>query len=448
MRLSVWLRASISARRLLIFIGMRFSIVTHALGFIFRKAGGSRDGDFLLLVRRLIFRGDVEDAVGVDVKRDLDLRHAARSRRNSHQMELAQRAVVARHRAFALQDMDLDRGLVVGRGREDFRLARGDRGVARDQRGHHAAQRFDAQRQRRYVEQQDVLDFAAEHAALNGRADRHDFVRVDALVRFLAVEKFFDDFDTRGMRVEPPTRTTSSILSGVMSASLRACLHRTDRALEQIFQSCSSLARVSFMRCFGPVASAVMNGRLISVSCELRKLDLGFFGGFLQALEGHAILARSMPCSFLNSSTIQSTMRLSISSPPRCVSPSVAFTSTTPSPTSRIGNIERAAAEVVDGDRLVLFLVEPVSQRRGGGLVDDAHDFQARDFAGVLGGLALRVIEIRGHRDDRLGDLFAQEIFGSGLQLLQNHRGDFRRAVVLRRTFRRARRRAARLTTL
>ena len=64
--------------------------------------------------------------------------------------------------------------------REGFLLARRDRRVARDQRGHHAAERFDAQRQRRGVQHQDVLDVAGGDAALDRRADRDDFVGVDA----------------------------------------------------------------------------------------------------------------------------------------------------------------------------------------------------------------------------------------------------------------------------
>src|SRR6266542_1078009 len=46
--------------------------------------------------------------------------------------------------------------------------------------------------------------------------------------------------------------------------------------------------------------------------------------------------ARSMPWAFLNSDTIQSTIALSKLSPPRWLSPFVAFTSKTPSPSSRI----------------------------------------------------------------------------------------------------------------
>ena len=94
-------------------------------------------------------------------------------------------------------------------------------------------------------------------------------------------------------------------------------------------------------------------------------------------------------------------------------------------------HVERAAAEVVDGDRFVLLLVEAVGQRRRGRLVDDAQDVQAGDLAGVLGGLPLRVVEVRRHRDDRVGDLLAEVVLGRGLQLLQHHRGDLGRRVLL-----------------
>ena len=62
----------------------------------------------------------------------------------------------------------------------------GNGGVALDQLGEHAAQRLDAERQRGHVEQQHVLHFAAQHAALHRRADRDHFVRIHALVRLLA----------------------------------------------------------------------------------------------------------------------------------------------------------------------------------------------------------------------------------------------------------------------
>ena len=95
------------------------------------------------------------------------------------------------------------------------------------------------------------------------------------------------------------------------------------------------------------------------------------------------------------------------------------------------GDVEGAAAEVVDRDLLVGLLVQAVGQRRGGGLVDDALDVEAGDAAGVLGGLALRVVEVGRHGDDGLGDGLAQVGLGVGLELLQRHGADLGRAVGL-----------------
>ena len=94
-------------------------------------------------------------------------------------------------------------------------------------------------------------------------------------------------------------------------------------------------------------------------------------------------------------------------------------------------DVERAAAEVVDGDDLVLLLVEAVRQGRSRGLVDDALDVEAGDAAGVLGGLALGVVEVRGHRDHRLGDLLTDVVLGRLLQLHQDLRADLLGAYLL-----------------
>ena len=140
----------------------------------------------------LSLRRHVDDAVGVDVERDLDLRHAARRRRQADEIELAEHLVVGRHLALALEHADRHRGLVVLGGREHLGLLGRDRGVAVDQPGEHAAERLDAERERRHVEQQHVLDVALQHAGLDRGADRHDLVRVDALVRLLAEELLHD----------------------------------------------------------------------------------------------------------------------------------------------------------------------------------------------------------------------------------------------------------------
>src|SRR6201996_7839763 len=60
------------------------------------------------------------------------------------------------------------------------------------------------------------------------------------------------------------------------------------------------------------------------------------------------------------------------------------------------GDIEGAAAEVVDRDEAVFLFVQAVGKGGGGGLVDEAEDFEAGDAAGVLGSLALGVVEVGG----------------------------------------------------
>ena len=82
---------------------------------------------------------DVHDAVGVDVEGDLDLRHAARGRRQTGQLEHAELLVVRRDLALALVDLDLHGRLVVLGGGEDLGALGRDRRVPLDELGHDAA---------------------------------------------------------------------------------------------------------------------------------------------------------------------------------------------------------------------------------------------------------------------------------------------------------------------
>ncbi len=157
-------------------------------------------------------------------------------------------------------------------------------------------------------------------------------------VRFGSLpKKFFTVSMIFGMRVCPPTRTTSSICDGCSFASAR---HLRVGSMERSTSSstiASSFARLSLIeRCFGPVWSAVRNGRLISLSIIEESSIFAFSAASLRRCSTILSFETSMPVSLRNSVMSHSMMRWSMLSPPRCVSPFVASTSTTFSPTSRI----------------------------------------------------------------------------------------------------------------
>ena len=95
------------------------------------------------------------------------------------------------------------------------------------------------------------------------------------------------------------------------------------------------------------------------------------------------------------------------------------------------GNIKSTTAEVIHGDALFLVLfAQAVGQRCSGRLVHDALHIQTGNPPGVLGSLALTVVEIGRYRNNRLFYLFAQIILGGLFHLLQNHRRDLLRRVL------------------
>src|SRR6516165_3219337 len=65
---------------LLVLLGVGLGILDHLLDIGLGQAAGRLNADLLLLTGAFVFRGNVDDSVGVDVESDLDLRHAARRR--------------------------------------------------------------------------------------------------------------------------------------------------------------------------------------------------------------------------------------------------------------------------------------------------------------------------------------------------------------------------------
>jgi len=163
-----------------------------------------------------------------------------------------------------------------------------------------------------------------------------------------------------------------------------------------------------------------------------RQLDLAFSAASFKRCNASLSLRRSMPFS------LQELACEVIDKPhvevfaAKNVSPLVDLTSKTPSPISRTEIIEGAAAEVVNRDVLdSFFLIEAVGQRCRRGLVDDAQNLKPRDLPGVLGCLALGVVEVSWNSDDRFFHLLAKVSFGGSFIFCKMKAEILRRRVFL-----------------
>ena len=268
------------------------------------------------------------------------------------------------------------------------------------------------------------MDLARQDARLNGGADRDDLVGVDALVGLLAEEvlhQLLDARDPGGAADQDHLVDVLGFEAGVLER-LAARSHRAlDDVLDELFELGPREAHVEVLRPGG------VGGDEREVDLALlgrRELALGLLGRLLQALQRHAVLGQVDPlvaAELLDQPLDQALVEVVAAEVGVAVG-RLDLDDALADLEDR--DVEGAAAEVVHRDRLVLLLVEAVGERGGGGLVDEAHDLEAGDLAGVLGGLPLRVVEVGGHGDDGLLDLLAEVVLGGGLQLLQDHRRD------------------------
>ena len=106
-----------------------------------------------------------------------------------------------------------------------------------------------------------------------------------------------------GIRVMPPTSTTSSISLAQSPASSSAILHGSERrSIRSPVSSSSSRRVIDSARCLGPALSAAMNGRLMSVSSQDDSSCFARSAASLIRCSAIASLRTSMPLCSLNTS--------------------------------------------------------------------------------------------------------------------------------------------------
>src|SRR5262249_6353264 len=140
-----------------IFGSVPLRVSHHAINLLLRELRGATNRETLLLPGGFVARRDRENTVGINVEGDVDLRQSTRGGRNAFEPKMAERAIVTRQFALALQYVDVNGALVVIRSRKGLRTAYRDSCVTLDELRHDPTKRFHSKRQWCDVKQHDIL---------------------------------------------------------------------------------------------------------------------------------------------------------------------------------------------------------------------------------------------------------------------------------------------------
>ncbi len=327
--------------------------------------------------------------------------------------------------------MHLHGGLVVGCGGEHLALLGRDGGVAVDKTGAYAAEGLDTEGQRGDVQKEDALNVAAENAALDSCTDCNAFVGVDALEAFLAGELLYHLLncgDTGGAADHEDLGDLACGQTGVCKCLLYGACGLLNEVVGQLVELCTGEGEVEVLRS-GRICGDV---RQIDVGGgDTAQLDLCLLGCLTQTLhcdlvagQVDALCLLELVNEVLGDAGVEVVAAETVVARGRKNFDNAVAD-------LKDGDVEGAAAEVVDHDLLIAFLIETVCECRCGRLVYDTLYVQSCNAACVLGCLTLCVGEVCRNGDDRFGHGLTEVALGVGLELLKDHGGDLLRSVCL-----------------
>src|SRR5215203_1636563 len=414
-----------------ILLGVRLGVADHLIDLRVRKPARGGNRNPLLLARPEVLGPYVDDAVSVNVERNLDLRYTPGRRRYADELKVPDQLIVRSHLTFTLVHLYFDRTLIVVGRSKYLTLTCRYSCIPLDELCHHATLGFNTQREGRDVEEQHVLHFACEDPGLDGGAYGHDLIGVDALVRLLARDLL--DLLLNGRDAGGAADEDNLVHLALAKPRVLHCLaHRTGRRLHKVRGELVELRTAKReIEVLGAVRIGGYKRQVDGCTRCGGELLFGLLRRLDEALGSHLVLREVYPLGlfellhhpldYLGVEVIATEVVV----PARGLDLKDALTE------REDRDVKRSTAEVEDEDGLLPFLVKPVGQSCGGRLVDDALDVEARDAACVFGRLPLGILEVGGHGDHRLGNLFAEIRLSVPLDLLQDHRGDLRWRVVL-----------------
>ncbi|EOA64624.1 NAD-specific glutamate dehydrogenase [Corynebacterium glutamicum MT] len=413
---------------LLVLISVRFSILDHAINFILGQTGAVLNGDGVFLTSALVLCGDVDDAVSVDVESDLDLWDATWCRCDAAELEGSEQLVGGCDFTLALEDLDLNRRLVVFCGGEGLGTLGWDGGVTLDELGHHPTLGLNAEGQWGDVKKKNILDLATENTSLKCCTNCNYLIWVNTLVWLASTGQFLDQFGnsrhTGGTTDENNVVDLGNGHASVLNNLVERSLGAIQEVLGDALELCTGKGLIQEQWVL-----VCINGDIRKVDvCTLGRgqLDLCLLSCLTQTLQGHLVLSQVNAVGGLELlyQPVNDTLIPVVATELVVAGGCTNFNNTVTD--LQEGDVEGTATEVEYQDGLLLLaLLKTVCKCGRGWLVNNTKNVESRDLASFLGCLTLRVLEVCRNGNNSIGNVLAQVRFSVALQLHQGTSRDF-----------------------
>ncbi|ENO91170.1 NAD-specific glutamate dehydrogenase [Thauera sp. 28] len=366
----------------------------HAGDLLVGQPIGWLDEYACLDARGHLARGHRQQTIRINLEADTNTGCARHHRWNAAQFEASERAAVGDELALALDDMESHRGLAILEGGEFLRASAGERRIARNDLLDQPSHGLQTERKRNDIEQQPVVlrrTVAGKYVRLHRGAQRDDLVGVQIGERLLAEVARHGTLDVGHaggaadhdhaldfVRSEP--RVTQGLAHRAQGLLHEGLGHF--RELVAADDKIHLLAR----------GQPDVDGCLLAGGEKLLRLAR-------LHLQTTCILERRRRDARLVENPAEQTVVEVIAAQGR-----IAIGRQHLEDAAREledGQVECAAAEVIDRIDAFGSIVQAICDCRGGGLVEQAQHVDPGQARSILGRLALCIVKIGRHRDDR-----------------------------------------------